>query len=153
MSLNPISSQSLPVLFIYLFIALEKKDAVGQPVMRQVACFGSPPPRWLTKDFSACCVITARRASHASPGQKERPRAAAARRAAPRRASPRLALQQRTRTRTRTRARPRSLRESEATFLAGIEPGAKSSRLEPRTGSTTAAAVLAKTARAAPDIT
>ena len=64
--------------------------------MRQVACFGSLPPRWLTKDYSACGVITARRASHASPGQKERSRAAAARLAAPRRAALRFALLQRT---------------------------------------------------------
>ena len=124
----------------------KKRDAVGQPVMRQVACFGSLPPRWLTKDFSACCVITARRASHASPGQKERPRAAAARLAAPRRPAPRLASPCSS-ARAHAPTRPRSLRESEATFLARIEPGAKSSQLEPRTGSTTAAAVLAKTAR------
>ena len=26
--------------------------------MRQVACFGSLPPRWVTKSFSACGVIT-----------------------------------------------------------------------------------------------
>ena len=31
--------------------------------MRQVACSGSLPPRWVTKNFSACGVITARRAS------------------------------------------------------------------------------------------
>ena len=51
--------------------------------MRQVACFGSLPPRWVTKSFSACGIITTRRARHASPGQKERPRAAAARLALP----------------------------------------------------------------------
>ena len=106
--------------------------------MRQVACFGSLPPRWVTKSFSACGVITTRRARHASPGQKERPRAAAARpprRAAPRRASPRLAAAARAHAPTR----PRSLRESEATLQASSEPGAKRSPLEPRTGSTTAA--------------
>ena len=103
--------------------------------MRQVACSGSLPPRWVTKNFSACGVITARRARHASPGQKERSRAAAARLALPTPApapAPRLALQQRTRTRARSR-RPRSLLYREATLHASFEPGAKSSRLEPRT--------------------
>ena len=99
-----------------------RRDAVGQPVMRQVACFGSLPPRWLTKNFSACCVITARRASHASPGQKERPRAAAARLAAPRRAAPRLALQQRTRTRTHAPAlAPRERSNPPSEFRTGSQ--------------------------------
>ena len=66
----------------------------GQPVMRQVDRSGSLPPRWVTKSFSACGVITTRRARHASPGKSKRSRAAAAaRRATPRHASPRLALQ------------------------------------------------------------
>ena len=55
----------------------------SQPVMRQVACSGSLPPRWVTKNFSACGVITTRRARHAPPGQKESSRAAAARPACP----------------------------------------------------------------------
>ena len=114
--------------------------------MRQVACFGSLPPRWLTKDFSACCVITARRASHASPGQKERPRAAAAHLAAPRRPAPRLASPCSS-ARAHAPTRPRSLRESEATLQASFEPGAKRSQLEPRTGSTTAAGGSAKAVR------
>ena len=42
-------------------------------------------------------------------------------------------------TRAHAPTRPRSLRESEATLQASSEPGAKRSRLEPRTGSTTAA--------------
>jgi len=110
--------------------------------MRQVACSGSLPPRWVTKDFSACGIM--RRASHASPEQKQRTRAAAARLAAPRRATPRRASPCSSAHARARVARPRSLRESEATFLAGIEPGAKSSRLEPRTGSTTAAGGSAK---------
>ena len=32
----------------------------GQPVMRQAACSGSLPPRWVTKNFSACGVINHR---------------------------------------------------------------------------------------------
>ena len=110
----------------------------GQPVMRQVDRSGSLPPRWVTKSFSACGVITTRRARHASPGQKERPRAAAARLAAPRRPAPRLASPCSS-ARAHAPTRPRSLRESEATLQASSEPGAKRSRLEPRTGSTTAA--------------
>ena len=120
----------------------KKRDAVCQPVMRQVACFGSLPPRWLTKDFSACCVITARRASHASPGQKERPRAAAARLALPplrlRLASPC------SRARAHARAHAARVRYREATLHPSFDPGAKRSRLEPRTGSTTAAGGSAK---------
>ena len=63
--------------------------------MRQVACPGSLPPRWVTKASPACAAIPARRAGHASPKQKQkRSRAAAARLPCPCPcASPRLALQ------------------------------------------------------------
>ena len=119
-----------PILCLGEFV---ERDAVGQPVMRQVACFGSPPPRWLTKDFSACCVITARRASHASPGQKERPRAAAARLAAPRRPAPRLASPCSTRTRTRSHAaRVRYARAKQPSTRVSIqEPKGPDSNREP----------------------
>ena len=119
------------------FFSRSTRDAAGRLLCRSL------PPRWVTKNFSACGVITARRARHASPGQKERSRAAAARLAAPRRAAPRLASPCSS-ARAHAPARPRSLRESEATLQASSEPGAKRSRLEPRTGSTTAAGGSAK---------
>ena len=109
--------------------------------MRQVACFGSLPPRWLTKDFSTCGVITARRASHASPEQKQKRRAAAAA-AAARLAA--LALQQQ---HAHARAHAARVRYREATLHPSFDPGAKRSRLEPRTGSTTAAGGSAKAVR------
>ena len=108
--------------------------------MRQVACSGSLPPRWVTKSFSACGVITTRRARHASPGQKQK----IARRRRPPclplhlRLRLRLALQPR-RTRAHARAHAARVRYREATLHPSFEPGAKRSQLEPRTGSTTAA--------------
>ena len=96
-------------------------------------CHRGGSPRTFQRAASSPCGAQA--TPH--PGKSKRSRAAAARLAAPRRAAPRLALQQRTR--TRARAHAARVRYREATLQASFEPGAKSSPLEPRTGSTTAA--------------
>ena len=92
--------------------------------------------------FSVRAVFTARRARHASPGQKQRSRAAAARLAcacACACASPRLAAASRARVGRRYRL-PRE-----------FELGAKSSRLEPRTVQSPLLRFLQRQPGAAPD--
>ena len=109
------------------------EDAVGQPVMRQVACFalarchrgGSP------RTFQR--AASSPRGAQATPHPGKRNDRAPPPPASPRHASPCSSA------RAHAPTRPRSLRESEATLQASSEPGAKRSRLEPRTGSTTAA--------------